>query len=66
MQEVFLKLATAAVLLAAGTGMAYYEWSRIQAGRPLLSGHPAVQTYWMGYLSLFLLGVVAILSAIFK
>jgi uncharacterized membrane protein len=66
MQEVFLKLVAAAVLLCAGAGMAYYEWVRVQAGRPLLSGHPAVQAYWMGYLSLFLLGIVAILSAIFK
>jgi uncharacterized membrane protein len=66
MQEVFLKLVVAGVLLSAGAGMADYEWARVKTGRPLLSGHPAVQVYWMGYLSLFLLGIIAILSAIFK
>lgn len=57
-------LAFAAVLLAAAAGMAAYEWTRIKAGRPILKDSMAIELYWVGYLSLFVLGITFALSAV--
>jgi hypothetical protein len=57
-------LGMAAVLLAVAGGMAFYEWTRIRAFRPILNGHNAVVLYWVSYLSLFVLGVAAALAAV--
>jgi hypothetical protein len=56
----------AAVLLAVAGGMAFYEWTRIRAFRPILNGHNAVVLYWVSYLSLFVLGVAAALAAVIR
>ncbi|HEX5509808.1 MAG TPA: hypothetical protein VFX37_15010, partial [Pseudolabrys sp.] len=56
--------ASALALLAAAAGMAAYEWTRIKAGRPILKGSMAVELYWVGYLSLFVLGITFALSEI--
>jgi hypothetical protein len=47
----------AAVMLAVGGGMAYYEWSRVKVNRPLFGGSPVVTLYWCAYLSLLVLAV---------
>jgi len=56
--------AAAAMMLAVASVMAIYEWSRINAGRPMLKGSEAMVLYWVGYLSLFVLGVTTALAAI--
>jgi hypothetical protein len=38
---------------AVAGAMAFYEWTRIKAGRPILQGHQAVILYWVAYLTLF-------------
>lgn len=53
-------------MLAIGAAMAFYEWTRIKAGRPILSGHQAVILYWVAYLTLFVLGVTTALAAIVR
>jgi hypothetical protein len=59
-----LQLAGAAlVMLAVAVGMAFYEWTRIRARRPILQGHQTVVLYWISYLSLFVLAVTAALAA---
>jgi len=57
---------SALVLLAAGLAMALYERSTIKAGRPLLAGRDVVVLYWVGYLSLIVLGITAGAAAILK
>jgi hypothetical protein len=59
-------LGAAAAMLAIGAAMAFYEWTRIKAGRPILSGHQAVILYWVAYLTLFVLGVTTALAAIVR
>jgi hypothetical protein len=49
--------AVSAVLLA-------YELSRIKAGRPILNGGVAAQSYYIVYLSMFCLSLVTALKAI--
>jgi len=49
-----------------GAGMAFYEWFRIKAGRPILKGSLAIQLYWVAYFSMFVLGVTFALAAMFK
>ena len=58
--------AVAAALLAAAGAMAFYEWTRIRASRPILKGHQAVVLYWISYLSLFTLGSVMALAAVLR
>jgi divalent metal cation (Fe/Co/Zn/Cd) transporter len=59
-------LGVAAVMLAVAGGMAFYEWTRIKAGKPILKGHQAVALYWVAYLTLFVLGVTTALAAIIR
>ncbi len=59
-------LGTAAALLIVAAGMAFYEWSRVKAGRPIMAGSQAVVMYWMTYLSMFVLGVTTALAAIIR
>ena len=59
-------LGAAVAMLAAAGGMAFYEWTRIRASRPILNGHNAVVMYWVSYLSLFVLGIVTILAAVIR
>jgi hypothetical protein len=58
--------AMAAAMLAAAGGMAFYEWTRVRARRPILDGHQAVVFYWISYLSLFMLGIVTALAAVIR
>ncbi len=53
----FELLLAALALLAVAAGLAFYEWSRIKAGRPIMKGSQAVVMYWVAYLSLFVLGI---------
>lgn len=53
-------------MLAVAGGMAFYEWTRIRADRPILSGHQAVAMYWIAYLALFVLGVTTVIAAIVR
>jgi hypothetical protein len=46
--------------------MTVYEWTRVAAGRPILNGHQAVVLYWIGYLSVFVLGVTAAIAAVVR
>jgi hypothetical protein len=41
-----------------------YELSRIKAGRPILRGGVAAQSYYMIYLAMFVLALVTALKAI--
>lgn len=59
-------LGAAAAMLAAAGGMAFYEWTRIKAGRPILNGHQAIALYWIAYLTLFVLGITTGLAAIIR
>ena len=60
----FELLSLAVAMLGAGCGMAYYEWVRIKAKRPIMNGSQAVVLYWMAYLSLFVLGATTALAAV--
>ena len=59
-------VAAAVAMLAAAGSMAFYEWTRIRASRPILNGHNAVVLYWVSYLSLFVLGIVTVLAAVIR
>jgi hypothetical protein len=59
-------LGAAAIMLAVAGGMAFYEWTRIKAGSPILKGHQAVTLYWVAYLMLFVLGVTTALASIIR
>jgi hypothetical protein len=59
-------LLAAAAMLAVAAAMATYEWSRIQAKRPLFNGSQVVTLYWCAYLSLVVLGVTAALASAFR
>jgi hypothetical protein len=59
-------LSAAVATIGIGAGMAFYEWSRIKAGRPILKGSLAIQLYWVAYFSMFVLGVTFALAAMFK
>jgi hypothetical protein len=56
--------AAAVVLFAIGFAMVLYEMARIKAGRPILQGSQAVQLYYVTYLTMFVLALVAALKAI--
>lgn len=57
---------SAVAFFGLAAAMMYYEWARAKAGTPLLSGHPAVQMYWMTYLLFIALGIVCIFGAILR
>jgi hypothetical protein len=58
--------AAAFALLAIGSGMAFYEWKRIGAGRPIMGKSQAVVLYWCGYLTFLVMGVTTALAAIVR
>jgi hypothetical protein len=62
MDSIGLFLAALA-MLAAGAGMAAYDWSRVKAKRPLFGGRQVVILYWCAYLSLLILAVTTGLAA---
>lgn len=51
---------------AVGTGMILYEVARNKANRPILNGGNAIQLYYCGYLSSFVLGTVCVVAAMVK
>jgi hypothetical protein len=51
-------------LFGVGAAMAFYEWTRFKAGRPIWNGHRAIEFYWMAYLALFVLGTTMAVSAV--
>ncbi len=53
-------------MLAVAGGMAFYEWTRIKADRPILKGSEAVVLYWVAYLALFVLGITTAIAAIVR
>ena len=60
-----LGLIGAAVAFAAiGSTLVFYELSRIKAGRPILRGGVAAQSYYIIYLAMFVLALVTMLKAI--
>jgi hypothetical protein len=58
--------AAAFALLAIGGVMAFYEWKRIGAGRPIMGKSQAVVLYWCGYLTFLVMGVTTALAAIVR
>ena len=59
-----LQFAVAAtVFLLVGIGMAYHDWARTRAGRPLMGGAQSVQLYWMGYMLMFALAITFAIAA---
>jgi hypothetical protein len=58
--------AGAFALLAVGGVMAFYEWKRIGAGRPIMGKSQAVVLYWCGYLTFLVMGVTTALAAIVR
>jgi hypothetical protein len=62
--ETLQLIGASAVFLAIGGLLVFYEWSRTKAGRPILNGHQAVQLYYIGYLTMFLLAIVTAAKAI--
>ena len=49
---------------AVSLALVLYELSRIKAGRPILRGGVAAQSYYMIYLAMFVLALVPALKAI--
>ena len=64
--ETVAKLGVAIALLATGSGMAFYEWIRTKAGRPILGGRDVRQLYWIAYLAMLVLGLTVFISAIVR
>ncbi len=62
MDRIALFLA-ALVMLAIGSAMAVYEWSRIKTKRPLFGGRPLLTLYWCAYLALLVLALTTGLAA---
>ena len=58
--------AAAAVLIASATGMLLYEAARARAKRPIFGGREAITLYWVGYLTLYVLGATSGLAAIVR
>ena len=65
MEKLELAGAAAAMLFIAGA-MAFYEWTRVKAGKPILAGRQTVVLYWMSYLSLLVLGATTAVAAIVR
>lgn len=59
-------LGAAVAFFAVGVGMILYEIARNKANRPILNGGNAIQLYYCGYLSSFVLGTVCVIAAIVK
>ena len=57
-------LGAAAAFFAVGLALVLYELSRIKAGRPILRGGVAAQSYYIIYLVMFVLALVTVLKAI--
>jgi hypothetical protein len=57
-------LGSSAVFLVVGLALLFYELSRIKAGRPILKGGVAAQSYYMIYLAMFVLALVTGLKGI--
>ncbi|HEY5505345.1 MAG TPA: hypothetical protein VIK28_09315 [Sedimentisphaerales bacterium] len=57
-------LGASAAFLAVGLVLVLYELSRIKAGRPILRGGVAAQSYYIIYLAMFVLALVTALKAI--
>ena len=66
MQQALQLSGIAVALIAIGVSMAFYEWSRIKAGRPIWNGSDAIQMYWAIYLGMFVLGATFFLAAIIR
>jgi hypothetical protein len=62
METLWLSFASAAFLLVGGS-MVLYELSLIKAKKLLMNGHPAVDFYYVGYLTMFLLSFVTAIKA---
>ena len=58
--------AAAATFFLVGGAMAYYDWFRAKAGRPILGGRDSVQMYWITYLAMFTLAITCAAAAIFR
>jgi hypothetical protein len=57
-------LGAAAAFLGVGFAMVLYELARIKAGRTILKGGVAAQSYYIVYLAMFVLALVTALKAI--
>jgi hypothetical protein len=57
-------LGASAVFFAVGLALVLYELPRIKAGRPILKGGTAAQSYYIIYLVMFALALVTALKAI--
>jgi len=57
-------LGASAAVFAVGLVLVLYELSRIKAGRPILRGGVAAQSYYIIYLAMFVLALVTALKAI--
>jgi divalent metal cation (Fe/Co/Zn/Cd) transporter len=57
-------LGAAVSFFAVGLALVLYELSRIKAGRPILRGGVAAQSYYMIYLAMFVLALVTAPKAI--
>jgi uncharacterized membrane protein len=64
--NIFSQFGVAIILLGAAAGMAFYEWTRVKAGRPIFNGHQAIEFYWMAYLTLLVLGTTVAFGAIIR
>ena len=58
--------AAAIVLIASATGMLLYEAARVRAKRPIFGGREMITLYWVGYLTLYILGLTSGLAAIVR
>jgi hypothetical protein len=56
----------AIILIASATGMLLYEVARATAKRPIFGGRESITLYWMGYLTLYVLGATSGLAAIVR
>ena len=59
-------LGAAVAFFAVGISIILYEIARNKANRPILNGGNAIQLYYCGYLSSFVLGTVCVIAAIVK
>ena len=57
-------LGAAVAFFAVGIGMILHELARNKANRPILNGGNAIQLYYCGYLTSFVLGTVCVIAAI--
>ena len=64
--EKLQSLGAVVAFFAAGIGMILYEIARNKASRPILNGGNAIQLFYCGYLTSFVLGTVCIIAAIVK